>query len=29
MNKWIHIAQISITVITEVITIMKDIEKEK
>ncbi|ALY26939.1 Uncharacterised protein [Staphylococcus aureus] len=29
MNKWIHIAQISVTVITEVITIMKDIEKEK
>lgn len=29
MNKWIHIAQISVTVITEVITIMKGIEKEK
>ena len=29
MNKWIRIAQISVTVITEVITIMKDIEKEK
>ena len=29
MNKWIHIAQISVTVITEIITIMKDIEKEK
>ncbi|VEJ60193.1 Uncharacterised protein [Staphylococcus epidermidis] len=29
MNKWIHIARISVTVITEVITIMKDIEKEK
>ncbi|PTJ56712.1 hypothetical protein BUZ83_10705 [Staphylococcus saprophyticus] len=29
MNKWIHIAQISVTVITEVITIMKDIEKAK
>ncbi len=29
MNKWIHIAQISVTVITEVITIMKDIEKEQ
>lgn len=29
MNKWIYIAEISVTVITEVITIMKDIEKEK
>ncbi len=29
MTKWIHIAQISVTVITEVITMMKDIEKEK
>ena len=29
MNKWIRVAQISVTVITEVITMMKDIEKEK
>ncbi len=29
MNKWIYIAEISITVITEVISMMKDIEKEK
>ncbi|WP_438873229.1 DUF960 family protein [Staphylococcus saprophyticus] len=29
LNKWIHIAQITVTVITEVITMMKDIEKEK
>ncbi|XRM59411.1 hypothetical protein ACPKFX_11575 [Mammaliicoccus sciuri] len=27
MNKWIYIAEISITVITEVISMMKDIEK--
>ncbi len=27
MNKWIYIAEISITVITEVISVMKDIEK--
>lgn len=29
MNKWIRVAQISITVITEVMTMMKDVEKEK
>lgn len=29
MNTWIRIAQISVTVITEVISIMKDAEKEK
>ncbi|CAG7912303.1 hypothetical protein SSCS72_00046 [Mammaliicoccus sciuri] len=29
MNKWIYIAEISITVITEVISMMKDIEKEQ
>jgi len=29
MNIWIKIAQISVTVITEVISIMKDAEKEK
>lgn len=29
MNKWIYIAEISITVITEVISVMKDIEKEQ
>ncbi|MGX1435572.1 hypothetical protein ACUXQS_001199 [Mammaliicoccus sciuri] len=29
MNKWIYIAEISITVITEVITMMKAIEKEQ
>ncbi len=29
MNKWIRVAQISVTVITEVITMMKDVEKEK
>lgn len=29
MDKWIHVAQISVTVITEVITMMKDVEKEK
>ncbi len=29
MNKWVYIAEISITVITEVISMMKDIEKEQ
>ncbi|CCI59441.1 putative uncharacterized protein [Staphylococcus equorum subsp. equorum Mu2] len=29
MDKWIRVAQISVTVITEVITMMKDVEKEK
>lgn len=29
MNKWIYIAEISITVITEAISMMKDIEKEQ
>ncbi len=29
MNKWFYIAEISITVITEVISMMKDIEKEQ
>ncbi len=29
MNKWIYIAEISITVITELISMMKDIEKEQ
>ncbi len=29
MNKWIYIAEISITVITEVISMMKNIEKEQ
>ncbi len=29
MNKWIYIAEISITVIAEVISMMKDIEKEQ
>ncbi len=29
MNKWIYIAEISITIITEVISMMKDIEKEQ
>lgn len=29
MNKWIYFAEISITVITEVISMMKDIEKEQ
>jgi len=29
MNTWIRIAQISVTVITEVISMMKDIEKEE
>lgn len=29
MNKWIYIAEISITVITEVVSMMKDIEKEQ
>ncbi|SCS89875.1 Uncharacterised protein [Staphylococcus cohnii subsp. cohnii] len=29
MNKWIYIAEISITIITEVISVMKDIEKEQ
>lgn len=29
MNKWIYIAEISIAVITEVISMMKDIEKEQ
>lgn len=29
MNKWIYIAEISITVITEVISVMKDIEKRQ
>ncbi len=29
MNKWIYIAEISITVITEVISMMKAIEKER
>ncbi|MGW9815879.1 hypothetical protein ACUXGO_001054 [Staphylococcus cohnii] len=29
MNTWIRIAQISVTVITEIITMMKDVEKEK
>lgn len=29
MNTWIRVAQISVTVITEVISIMKDVEKEK
>lgn len=29
MNKWIYIAEISITVITEVISMMKGIEKEQ
>lgn len=29
MNTWIRIAQISVTVITEVISMMKDIEKEQ
>ena len=28
MNKWIRVAQISVTVITEVITMMKDEKKE-
>ncbi|EHJ07400.1 hypothetical protein SS7213T_09409 [Staphylococcus simiae CCM 7213 = CCUG 51256] len=29
MNTWIRIAQVSVTVITEIISIMKEIEKEK
>lgn len=29
MNTWIRVAQISVTVITEVISMMKDAEKEK
>ncbi len=29
MNAWIRVAQISVTVITEIITMMKDVEKEK
>lgn len=29
MNTWIRVAQISVTVITEVISMMKDVEKEK
>lgn len=29
MNKWIYIAEIGITIITEVISMMKDIEKEQ
>lgn len=28
MNKWIHAAQITVIVITEVIKIMKDTQKE-
>lgn len=29
MNTWIRVAQISVTVITEVISMMKDVEKGK
>lgn len=29
MNTWIRVAQMSVTVITEIISIMKEIEKEK
>lgn len=29
MNTWIRVAQISVTVITELISMMKDVEKEK